>query len=134
MDIGQIRQGWWLEQMNKRYYRKYIEKLITANPTNIIILRYIEKDDGFGGKIKDKIVLESQEVNIYERKSQREIVTDAGEITYSAVNIEKLLARYDADIKEGDVFEANNRRYRIKFIKNYLDICKQAELEVIEWQ
>ena len=118
--------------MNNRYYRKYIEKMIEQNPTTIEIERIKVIDDGFDGEIKERVKLEPQQVRIYEKKSQREIIADKGAtMGYMASNIEKLLARHDADIKEGDIFKVDNREYRVLLPKNYMDICIQAELEVI---
>lgn len=119
--------------MNIRYYRKYIEKMIDENPTTITIKRIKEIDDGFGGVKKEKIMLEPQIVRVYEKKSQREMVLDKGAaIGYMASNTEKILAKHNADIEEGDTFKVGNRKYRVMLSKNYMDICIQAELEVIE--
>lgn len=118
--------------MNNRYYRKYIEKMIEQNPTTIEIERIKVIDDGFDGEIKEVVKLEPQIVRLYNKKSQREIVADKGvTIGFMASNTEKLLARHDADIKEGDVFKVDNREYKVLLPKNYMDICVQAELEVI---
>lgn len=115
------------------YYRKYIEKMIKENPAEIEIARTILKDTGRGGKTKETIKLDPQIVTIYNKKSQRERVNDSGEVIgYMASSIEKLLAKHNADIEEGDTFINGNRKYRIVFVNNYMDICKQAELEVIE--
>ncbi len=118
--------------MNTRYYKKYIEKLINADPVNITIRRTTTIDDGFGGKEETTVTLEPQTVTFYDRKAQREVVSDAGVTTaYYASNVIKLLATGDADIKEGDIFEHEGRTYKVGFIKAYMGVCKQAELEVI---
>lgn len=115
--------------MNARYYKKYIEKLINSNPANITIKRKNEIDDGYGGTI-----VEEKEVNeivaFYERKARREFLTDYG-TTYTGVQVTKILARYDADIQEGDTFECGGKKYKVLFVKDYMEICKQIELEVI---
>lgn len=116
--------------MNKRYYRKYIEKIINENPSAITIKRKEEIDDGYGGTIiKDVEVNET--VRFYNRKSRREVVTDYG-ITYTGVQIIKILALYNADIKKKDTFKHEGITYRVLFVENYFDICKQIELEVIK--
>lgn len=111
------------------YYKKYIEKLINSNPATITIKRKQEVDDGYGGTI-----VEEKEVNetvaFYERKARREVVSDYG-TTYTGVNITKILAKADADIKEGDTFIFEREKYKVLFVKPYMDICKQIELEVI---
>lgn len=116
--------------MADKYYKKYIEKLINSNPTNITITRKIETDDGFGGNtIKDVKVEEI--ATFYDRKARREIVTDYGK-TYVGVAVTKILAKGNADIIKGDKFTVDDVEYRVLFVKSYKDICKQIELEVIK--
>lgn len=115
--------------MNTRYYKKYIEKLIDSNPATITIKRKIKTDDGYGGTIvEEKQVNET--VAFYERKARREVLTDYGP-TYVGVQVTKILAKHDADIQEGDTFEYEGKKYKVLFVKPYMDICKQIELEVI---
>lgn len=115
--------------MNTRYYKKYIEKLINSNPANVTIKRKIKIDDGYGGFIiEEKEITET--VTFYERKTRREVLTDYG-TTYTGVQITKILAKHDADIQEGDTFEYEGKKYKVLFVKDYMDICKQIELEVI---
>lgn len=119
--------------MNTRYYKKYIEKLINTDPASITIKRIKTIDDGFGGKEEKTITLEPQTVTFYDKKLQREIINDKGAVTaYYLSRTVKLLAMGDADIKEGDMFEHEGRMFKVGFVKNYLDVCKQAELEVIK--
>ena len=130
MALEQIIQGWWLELMADRYYKKYIEKLINSNPTTITIKRKVEVDDGFGGTtIEDIEVIET--VAFYDRKARREVVTDYG-ITYAGVTVTKILAKGDADIIKGDKFTVDDVGYKVLFAKPYKGICKQIELEVIK--
>ena len=115
--------------MNTRYYKKYIEKLINSNPANITIKRKIKTDDGYGGSIiEEKEITET--VAFYERKARREVLTDYG-VTYAGVQVTKILAKHDADIQEGDTFEYGWKKYKVLFVKDYMEICKQIELEVI---
>lgn len=112
------------------YYKKYIEKLINANPANITIKRKTEIDDGYSGSIiEEKEIREI--VTFYDRKARREVVTDYG-TTYVGVSVTKILAKGDADIIEGDTFIYEGKTYKILIVKSYLDICKQIELEVIK--
>lgn len=115
--------------MNTRYYKKYIEKLINSNPATITIKRKEETDDGYGGTIiEEKEITET--VTFYERKARREVLTDYG-LTYVGVQATKILAKHDADIQEGDTFEHGGKKYKVLFVKDYMEICKQIELEVI---
>lgn len=119
--------------MNTKYYKKYIEKVINSNPINIIIQRSEAIDDGFGGNKTKTIFLEPQTVTFYDTKSQREVINDKGIITsYYASNIIKLLATSDTDIKQDDIFEYDGQTFKVILVKTYMDICKQAELEVIK--
>ena len=115
--------------MNTRYYKKYIEKLINSNPATITIKRKIKTDDGYGGSIMDEKKI-TETVTFYERKARREVLTDYG-TTYTGVNITKILAKADADIQEGDTFKHEGKKYKVLFVKDYMEICKQIELEVI---
>ncbi len=115
--------------MNTRYYRKYIEKLINSSPVDIKIVRKKETDDGYGGVIiEEKEITET--VTFYERKARREVVSDYG-TTYTGVQVTKILAKHDADIQEDDTFEYEGKKYKVLFVKDYMKICKQIELEVI---
>jgi len=115
--------------MNTRYYKKYIDKLINSNPANITLKRKIKTDDGYGGSIiEEKEITET--VAFYEGKARREVLTDYG-VTYAGVQVTKILARHDADIQEGDTFEYGGKKYKVLFVKDYMEICKQIELEVI---
>jgi len=115
--------------MNKKYYREFIRRLINQDPTEITITRKITTDDGFSGKIEEEITLEPQTVRIYNKKSQREIISDAS-ITIASKML-KLLTMHDTDIQEGDTFAHDGKTIRVTFINGYFGICKQAELEVI---
>lgn len=112
------------------YYKKYIKKLINANPANITIKRKIKIDDGYGGSIVEEKEI-NETVTFYERKARREVVTDYG-TTYVGINITKILALFNADIIEGDTFTYEGKTYKVLFAKPYLDVCKQIELEVIK--
>lgn len=119
--------------MNKKYYREYIDKIIEQNPVYIEIKRTIEQRDDYGNIKKNKVTLSPQKVFIYNKTYQKDIIKDKGSVVqFMASNIEKLLAKHDADIKEGDTFEIDNRQYKVLYPENYMDICIQAELEVIK--
>ena len=106
--------------------------MINSNPTTITIKRIKIIDDGFGGEKKEAIEVDPQIVSIYDKRSQREMVADKGAVIgFMSSNAEKLLAFGNADIEEGDKFKAGNREYKVMLPKKYMDICIQAELEVI---
>lgn len=113
------------------YYKKYIEKLINANPTTITIKRFTKVDDGYGGHTTTETTHE-EIVSFYKRRSNREFVSDSGvSVGFMATSVEKILAKATADIIRGDKFVANDREYRVTFVNSYFDICKQIEVEVI---
>lgn len=119
--------------MEVKYYRKYVEKIIQADPTDIIITRIQRIPDGYDGWIEEEVTLPPQTVGIYNKKSHREHMDDSGTtIGYLQSSVEKMLCKHDADVLEGDKFTAKGREYRVTFVNNYLDICKQVELEVIK--
>lgn len=130
MDSEKIIQGWWLELMGGRYYKKYIEKLINSDPVEIEYKRKEKADDGFGGEIITDID-KKEVVTFYERKARREVVTDYG-TTYIGITVTKVLAKGNTDIIKGDKFTANGVEYRVLFVEPFMDICKQIEVEVIK--
>lgn len=88
-----------------------------------------ESDDGYGGVILTPINI-SETVSFYQKRSNREVIVEAG-ILYNSSSIEKILATGNADIIKGDTFNVNDKDYRVSFVNSYFDICKQIELEVI---
>lgn len=119
-------------QGNRLYYKKHIEKLIDVNPTTIKITRIKRVDDGYGGYTEIETT-HDEVVTFYKKRSNRQTVNESGVVIgYMATSIEKILAKGDADILEGDIFKANGREYRVLFVNSYFDICKQIELEVIK--
>ena len=115
--------------MLNKYYRNYIKKLIDSNPATITIKRKINVDDGYGGEIITETEV-TEAVAFYNRNAKREIASEHG-LSYTGVQVTKILTGHDADIQEGDTFEHESRKYRVLFVKNYYDICKQIELDVM---
>lgn len=114
------------------YYKKYIEKLINANPITITVKRTTKADDGYGGHTTTETE-HDETVTFYQRRSQREFVSDSGvSVGFMATSIEKVLAKGTADFKEGDRFNANGQEYRVAFVRVYFDICLQIEVEIIK--
>lgn len=114
------------------YYKKYIEKLINANPTDITIKRQVKTDDGYGG---ETVTTTSHSIKgrLYSKKTVRELLDISGQRTsLAAVAAEKLLCLPTEDIEEGDTFTVENRKYKVSLVKNYLGICQQIELTVIK--
>ena len=114
---------------NKLYYQKQIENIINANPATIPIIRETFVSDGYGGKIPSTQTIELL-VTFYNKSVRRENLTDFG-MTYNQTTVSKLLAKGDANIKEGDTFTYGDYTYKVAFVNSYFDICKQIELEVI---
>ncbi len=112
------------------YYRKYIEKLINSNPANIAITRKAEIDDGYGGTTIEEVEI-NEIVTFYDRRARREVVSDYG-TTYTGVSVTKILALHDADIQKDDTFNYEGYTYKVLYVKPYMNICKQIELEVIK--
>ena len=87
------------------YYKRYVEKMIAANPVEIIITRLVKQDDGFGGVITEPVTLPAQTVTLYNRRAMRERVDDSGvHVGTSIARVTKLLAAGDADLQAGDEF------------------------------
>jgi len=119
--------------MNVKYYKKYVEKLINADPTDITIKRKTSTSDGYGGKIKTEETLDPQTVRIYNKKAQRELVNDSGIVTaYYTSSMHKILAKTDADLKEGDTFAYQGKTFEITFLRSFEGICLQGELGIIK--
>lgn len=115
--------------MNVKYYKKYIDKLIASNPVTISIVTEIKVPDGYNG-FKKETVITNETVTFYDIKARREVMNDHGK-SYTGISITKILARADADIKKGDTFTVDGTKYKVFFVKNLMNICKQIELEVI---
>lgn len=119
--------------VNKNFYRKQIEVIIRQDPIIFIVEREIHKEDGFGGYVVDKTSLNISG-RLYNKTSFREVYADFG-ITIpnrTMMADTKLLLAYDSPLEERDVFSALGRTFIVGFINNYLDICKIAELKVID--
>ncbi len=115
-----------------KYYKKYIEKLISANPADIILTRIIKEPDGYEGYNEYPVQI-SLTVTFYTKKGFRTTIQEKGIVSSDITSlVNKILAKRDADILEGDTFEHGGRKYRVGFINTYLGICKQAEVGVIE--
>ena len=124
--------AWWCGLMGaKSYHEKYIEKLIKTCPVSIVIKRIVAEDDGFGGRIETPVELPPQEVAFYRKQAQRIILQDKGETVAHGAGAMKMLARGNADVQEGDIFEYEGKTLRVALIVDYGGVCKQAELEAI---
>lgn len=122
----------WGELMeHKKYYQGEIEKIIAQDPTIIEVTRKQLTDDGYGGTTETEVTYEII-CRLYNKRTVREIVTASGtNVGLSAAAAEKLLCPAAAPIEKGDTFSVDGRKYRVSLAKNYMDICKQVELEVI---
>jgi hypothetical protein len=116
------------------YYKKYIGDMIAHNPTVITIKRTEEQDNGYGGTTTVDLPPFDLSVMIYKKRSNREIIDTSGMIIgHAAGGVWKLLASGDADIKRGDTFTADGTSFKVAFVNNFYDICKQVELEAVSY-
>lgn len=123
---------WWCGLMGaKLYYKKYIDRLIKTCPTSVIVKRKVTEDDGFGGKVETLVELPPQEAAFYRKQAQRIILQDKGETVAHGAGAMKMLARGNADVQEGDIFEYEGKTLRVALLVDYGGVCKQAELEAI---
>ncbi len=111
------------------YYREYVNKLIDDCPTEIIIERTIQDDDGFGGITETPVELPAQRVVFYQQRGQNIILQDKG-VTFTTDRL-KMLARGDANLLGGDTFSYAGKALRVAFVADYRGICKQASLEMV---
>lgn len=115
------------------YYRRYVEKMISANPVQIIIKRTVTENDGYGGTIEQEITLTAQTVTLYNRRAMRERADDSGvHVGTTIARVTKLLAAGGVDLQAGDEFKHGGRTWRVLEPIGYLGVCLQAELEVVK--
>lgn len=116
-----------------RYYKKYVEKLINANPTTITMQRRTEEDDGYGGKVETLTDLLPQTVTFYMEGAQhrgvRVTVRDKGIIVGGRVV--KMLMKATGGVQEGDTFRYEGETLQVVRVADYRGICRQVELEAI---
>ncbi len=118
------------ENMNKRYYKRLVERFINANPAFVIVERERREGDGYGGEIIKETIKIKHKVSFYDIKARRETIKDHGK-TYTGTQTTIILARYDADIREGELLEYKDRTYKVLGVEFYPGICKQIEIEVV---
>jgi len=89
--------------MNVAQARRNAERQIARNPTNIVIKRTQEVDDGAGGSYRETVELPAQTVRIFMSSMQAQTVSKVGgQIQTQSWG---LLATWDADIATGDEFQ-----------------------------
>lgn len=116
--------------MNVKYYKYYINKLINTLPSTINITRTNIISDGYGGHTNE-IQEFTEVVAFYDKKNRIEIINDSGS-GYSGSSPSRILAKSGANIKTGDYFTIEGREYKVLYVKPYLDICLQVEIEVVK--
>ena len=117
---------------NSFYYRKFIEDIIEKDKININIIRVTKEPDGYGGHTETEETI-SEGVRLYKSGAKRVVVNDMGVIIgHQGYSQEKILALPEADIREGDTFTVGNRQYKVKYVQQYFNICKQIDLEVVK--
>ena len=89
--------------MNAMQARRNVKRQIARNPTNIVIKRTQEVDDGAGGSYRETVELPAQTVRIFMSSMQTQTVSKVGgQIQTQSWG---LLATWDADIATGDEFQ-----------------------------
>ena len=100
--------------MNAMQARRNAERQIARNPTNIVIKRTQEVDDGAGGSYRVTVELPAQTVRIFMSSMQAQTVSKVGgQIQTQSWG---LLATWDADIATGDEFQADGRRFTVRTV------------------
>ena len=124
----------WGEQMKtlagSKYYKYYVEQLIKIDPKAFTIIRKTKVPNGYKGHTIVESTIPGEGM-IYEARGRREVLTDYGK-TYTGISINKLLMRGNADILKGDLLEIDGTKYEVFLVKDYFEISKQVELEVME--
>jgi|GEM_PF-4706207 len=89
--------------MNVAQARRNVERQIARNPTNIVIKRTQEVDDGAGGSYRETVELPAQTVRIFMTAgASTEAAGVGGHVRAVGWG---LLATWDADIATGDEFQ-----------------------------
>lgn len=100
--------------MNVAQARRNAERQIARNPTNIVIKRTQEVDDGAGGSYRETVELPAQTVRIFMSSMQAQTVSKVGgQIQTQSWG---LLATWDADIATGDEFQVDGRRFIVRTV------------------
>lgn len=92
--------------------RKANLKTISENPSTITATRIRKRPDGYGGFIEDPPL----QLPVFtgrcvpSRRQARKVTTEAGNLSEAPWI---LIAPHDADVLEGDTFEAIGKRFRI---------------------
>lgn len=93
--------------------REMTRRAIEMNPTPLALKRVGKMPDGAGGEIDGEILLPEQTFRLFISSYQatKDIVQEGGQLQINQVG---LLALHDADIKRGDSFEQDGRKYKVE--------------------
>lgn len=95
--------------MNVVQARRNVARQIARNPTEIVITRMVEADDGAGGVVRKAVELPAQTVRIFVSSMSEQCITkEGGQVQKQRWG---LLAGWDADIQPGDMFQSG--RFRV---------------------
>jgi hypothetical protein len=114
--------------------RKWVKRNIAENPAVIGVIRKSTISDGFGGTVIDPEGNETvHDVRVRIAHEKRSVPKDEVAGIGLSTNLSRmLLAEYNADILEGDVFMYENRYWRIGPIDTIMmfagAVAKQAPL------
>lgn len=116
---------------NSTYYKYYIQKLISNDPSPIVRKRSIKTPDDFGGYTTTQAEI-PYIIRIYKRRSVQHYIVDVGVVGGNSMTAAaRALIMYGDDILEGDTIQVGNVIYKVTLVVGYTDICKQADLEMI---
>lgn len=101
--------------MNAVQARARVEQQIMRNPAGIVIRRSAEVSDGAGGSHRVTLELPAQTVRVFMAAyaGAREALGVGGHIETQRWG---LLARWNADIRDGDEFAHGGRQFRVRAI------------------
>lgn len=120
--------------MNPALARCLTERSIERNPAAIVIQRIAEISDGAGGTMRVPQDVPEQTVRIFvgALASAKDSTGTGGHVQVQRYG---LLAKWDADIQEGDVFTYDGRQFRVHSITPVstggVRTALQAELEEV---
>jgi hypothetical protein len=120
--------------------RNQQEYIISRNPTTIVITRSIKTDDGAGGYITDTIILDPQDIRIYNKSNAYIKIINVKESGWAVKRTQKAIALYNADVlgesaTNLDTFICGINTYKIVDVKDITtqgQVCfKELEIEII---
>lgn len=98
--------------MNPTQARRNVRNHIIRNPTEVVIRRIQETDDGAGGVIRKEMALPAQIVRVFISGAQQQETTAVGGVAQK--QRWGMLAEHDADIQVGDTLVHAGSRFVVR--------------------